>query len=386
MRVLIARVALASFLLPVAGILADAQTSGQNVQTCLSGRYPSLCNHDALNAEQLKETLAEETRENLKTCMMGRYPTLCDHSKLTSEQLKAVQESETVENLNVCMSGRYPTLCNYSLLSSNELMQVRAAEKVENLKVCMNGHYASLCNHALLTPEEAKSVAAAESAVPQSPPTSAIPKPTHQGRCESGLSIASVADDGKIIKLDDGSFWKVDDVDTVDTALWLAADEVVLCEGKIINTDENESAEVTPITPTRGTTSATRKTVETTSDDEIALYDGSGAAVAYIATSEDLTVYTWTGAPVAYLDGENLYGFNGKHLAWFENGRIYDHQGRVAGTTAEAASGALKPQGIKGFKRFKPFKAFEQFAPLQPILTPSWSQLPLIVLLSAGAK
>lgn len=386
MRVFIACVAMAGFLLAEAAIVADAQTSEQNLQTCLSGRYPSLCNRDALNAEQLKETLAAEIRENLKTCMIGRYPTLCDHSKLTTEQLKAVQESERVENLNVCMSGRYPTLCNYGLLSPSELTQVRAAEKVENLNVCMNGHYASLCNHALLTPEEAKRVVVAESTVPQSPPTSTISKVTPHGRCESGLSIASVDRDGKVIKLDDGSLWEVDDVDTVDTALWLVADEVVLCEGKIINTDENESADVTPITPTRGATSATRKTVEATSDDEIALYDGSGAAVAYIATSEDLTVYTWAGAPVAYLDGENLYGFNGKHLGWFENGRIYDHQGRVAGITAEAASVALKPQGIKGFKKFKPFKAFEQFAPLQPILISSWSQLPLIVFLSEGAK
>jgi hypothetical protein len=318
--------------------------------------------------------------------MMGSYPTLCDHSKLTPEQLKAVQESEKVENLKLCMSGRYPTLCNHALLSSNELTQVRAAEKVENLKVCMNGHYASLCNHALLSPEEAKGVAAAESTAPQSPPFSANPKLTPHAQCESGLSIVSVERDGKVIKLDDGSLWEVDDVDTVDTALWLVADEVVLCEGKIINTDENESADVTPIAPRRGATSATRKMVEATSDDEIALYDGSGAAVAYIATSEDLTIYTWAGAPVAYLDGENIYGFNGKHLGLFENGRIYDHQGRVAGTTAEATSVPLKPQRIKGFKKFKPFKAFEQFAPLQPILISSWSQLPLLVLLSEGAK
>lgn len=386
MRMPIIGVALAIFVLAEPVIFGHGQTPEHNLQTCLSGRYPSLCDHNALNAEQLKETLAAEIRENLKTCMMGRYPTLCDHSKLTPEQLKAVQESERVENLNLCTSGRYPTLCDHARLSSNELTQVRAAERAENLRVCLNGHYSSLCNHALLTPEEAKSVSTAESNVPQSPPPSAIPKPTPHGRCESGLSIASVENDGKVIKLDDGSLWEVDDVDTVDTALWLVADEVVLCEGKIINTDENESADVTPITPTRGATSATRKTVEAASDDEIALYDGSGTAVAYIATSEELTVYTWAGAPVAYLDGENLYGFNGKHLGWFENGRIYDHQGRVAGATAEAASVALKPQRIKGFKKFKPFKAFEQFAPLQPILIASWSQLPLIVLLSEGAK
>ena len=34
---------------------------------------------------------------------------------------------------------------------------------------------------------------------------------------------------------------------TVDTALWLPATDVVICNGKMINTDDNESADVTPI-------------------------------------------------------------------------------------------------------------------------------------------
>ncbi len=63
----------------------------------------------------------------------------------------------------------------------------------------------------------------------------------------AGLSIESVEGDGKVIKLDDGSMWEVDDVDTVDTARWLATDDVVLCDRKIINTDEKESADVTPL-------------------------------------------------------------------------------------------------------------------------------------------
>lgn len=49
------------------------------------------------------------------------------------------------------------------------------------------------------------------------------------------MSIVSVEGDGKVIKLDDGSLWEVDEVDTVDTALWLPVTEVVLCGGKMIN-------------------------------------------------------------------------------------------------------------------------------------------------------
>jgi len=121
-------------------------------------------------------------------------------------------------------------------------------------------------------------------------------------------------------------------------------------------------------------------------DDEIALYDGQGNAVAYIATSDDSTVYTWAGKPVAYLDADNIYGFNGKHLGWFQDGKLFDHQGRIAGTTTNAATIPLKAAPFKGFKQFQPFKAFEEFAPLQPIFGFSQSQIPLALLLSQGAK
>lgn len=370
------------------GIVAHSQTPEQNLQTCLSGRYPALCNHAALTPAQLQETRAAELRENLKTCMEGRYPALCDHSKLTPEQSKAVAESERIENLRLCSSGSYPALCNHALLSADELAQVQSAEHAENLKVCLDGHYASVCNHSLLTPDETKNVSAAENRALLSQPkrTPKLQSARRQGSCESGLSITSVEGDGKIIKLDDGSAWEVDDVDTVDTALWLTADNVVVCEGKMINTDENESAGVTPLSSAHGGISSSTTVSQTSSDGEIALYDGAGSAVAYIATSEDLTIYTWAGRPVAYLDGENVYGFNGKHLGWFLDGRIYDHKGKVAGTTAETAVVPLKSEPFKGFKQFKPFKAFEQFAPIQPILALSWSQLPLAILLSQGSK
>ena len=49
--------------------------------------------------------------------------------------------------------------------------------------------------------------------------------------------------DGAIIKLEDGSLWRVDDTDTVDSALWLPTTDIVVCDGKLINTEDNESVE-----------------------------------------------------------------------------------------------------------------------------------------------
>ncbi|MGA8489680.1 MAG: hypothetical protein WB711_04610 [Terriglobales bacterium] len=216
--------------------------------------------------------------------MTGRYAALCDHSKLTSEQLNSVRESERSENLTLCLSGRYSALCNHSLLSSSELIQVGAAERSENLKVCMDGHYPSLCNHSLLTTEEAGNVGVAETRAAASRATPSAPangtgissNARQREKCESGLSIESVEGDGKVIKLDNGSMWEVDDVDTVDTALWLVADEVVLCEGKIINTDENESAHGTPIRqggPGAGETKS-GYTIEASANDETFVING----------------------------------------------------------------------------------------------------------------
>jgi hypothetical protein len=54
-------------------------------------------------------------------------------------------------------------------------------------------------------------------------------------------------DDGNLVKLEDGSLWQVEPIDVVDSALWLALDNITVIEGddpgytyKLINTDENE--------------------------------------------------------------------------------------------------------------------------------------------------
>ena len=67
------------------------------------------------------------------------------------------------------------------------------------------------------------------------------------GGCESGHWITSVEADGQIIKLEDGSLWNVDGVDTATTSIWLPVSNVVICGSKMINVDDNESAEVTPM-------------------------------------------------------------------------------------------------------------------------------------------
>lgn len=59
--------------------------------------------------------------------------------------------------------------------------------------------------------------------------------------CESGHWIQEVLSGGEIIILEDGSVWKVDSLDTIDSALWLPISDIIACDDKLINTDDKES-------------------------------------------------------------------------------------------------------------------------------------------------
>jgi hypothetical protein len=61
--------------------------------------------------------------------------------------------------------------------------------------------------------------------------------------CEDGHWVQSVSSDGAIVILEDGSVWEIDSVDRVDTALWLPTTNIVACDDKLIDTDDNEIAE-----------------------------------------------------------------------------------------------------------------------------------------------
>lgn len=61
--------------------------------------------------------------------------------------------------------------------------------------------------------------------------------------CEDGHWVQSVSSDGAIVILEDGSVWEIDPQDRVDTALWLPTTNIVACDDKLIDTDDNEIAE-----------------------------------------------------------------------------------------------------------------------------------------------
>jgi hypothetical protein len=47
--------------------------------------------------------------------------------------------------------------------------------------------------------------------------------------------------DGQILRLEDGSLWKVEPVDAVTSFLRLPVSDVIVCDDKIVNVDDGET-------------------------------------------------------------------------------------------------------------------------------------------------
>jgi hypothetical protein len=121
--------------------------------------------------------------------------------------------------------------------------------------------------------------------------------------------------------------------------------------------------------------------------DEITLVDSGGNAVAYIDTADrDFTIYLWNGSPVAYIAGNNVYGFNGNHLGWYRDGIIRDSNGYAVGASKSAFSGVTRVEPVKGVKRVKSVQSVRRVAPVTPVFKNSWSRNDLQSFLLSGAR
>ncbi len=110
-------------------------------------------------------------------------------------------------------------------------------------------------------------------------------------------------------------------------------------------------------------------TTAPTKRDEITMYDRRGVPTAYIAVDDQNTIYMWTGEPVAYLYEDHVYGFNGRHIGWFQDGIIWDYEAVAVGFTAEAQGGSHTGDPIKPPRLPKPSKLPMEPAPPEPLTT-----------------
>ena len=132
-------------------------------------------------------------------------------------------------------------------------------------------------------------------------------------------------------------------------------------------------------------------TVTKASDEEVTLFNGKGKATAYIAVDDAMTIYLWGGKPVAYLEpdkrggGFHIYGFSGKHLGWFVQGVVRDHDGDAACAVKDRMK-STDFEPFKAFKEFKPFKSFKEFAPLRPTFSKSFGSVTCSLFLGEGGE
>ena len=86
---------------------------------------------------------------------------------------------------------------------------------------------------------------------------------------------------------------------------------------------------------------------------EEALFDRSGCPVAYIADDGEHSIYLWCGHAVAYLLGDCVFGWNGRHLGFFSYGVLCDIGGRRVGSTGASCQAATHAEPTKPAKHVK---------------------------------
>jgi hypothetical protein len=116
---------------------------------------------------------------------------------------------------------------------------------------------------------------------------------------------------------------------------------------------------------------------------ETTLYDKSGQPTAYIAIDKE-TIYLWSGKAAAYIDGDKLYGFNGRHLGWTKNGVFYTQDGQRVGFRSDKCPAARHTSPVKCIKQEKKTRSLRQVSKIRPILQLALAEEGLSEFLSKG--
>jgi hypothetical protein len=117
-------------------------------------------------------------------------------------------------------------------------------------------------------------------------------------------------------------------------------------------------------------------------------FDSKRIAVVYLDDGDvDRTFYLWSeGEPLAYMDDDSLYGFNGKHLGWLRNGAVYDHDGNAVAATARRFKEPVQSPPPKGPKQYRPYKDYKEYKPYKPVFEDTWSKMTARAFFLQGRK
>ena len=107
---------------------------------------------------------------------------------------------------------------------------------------------------------------------------------------------------------------------------------------------------------------------------ELIIFDSSGVAKAFVSEG---VFYDYGGRPLAFLDGENIVSYSGRHFGWFRDGYIRDEHGDAVGFTEGARGGPITPipaiPPIPPIPSIPPIPTIPPILPIPPIFSFSWS-------------
>lgn len=92
------------------------------------------------------------------------------------------------------------------------------------------------------------------------------------------------------------------------------------------------------------------------------IYDRYGKPI--LRLLDDGRFVDFGGQNIGYLDGQDIYNYQGKHIGWYDKGIIRDHIGNCAGF-GEEITATMAP--FPPFKQIKPIPAITRIEPIRPI-------------------
>lgn len=109
----------------------------------------------------------------------------------------------------------------------------------------------------------------------------------------------------------------------------------------------------------------------------LTFYDIRGKAIAYL-DDDGQSIFLYNGKPVAWLSDESVYAYSGRHLGWFEDGWIRDLNGRCVFFTDDSSGGPVKPtrqvRPTRGARGARPARGVRQARPVRAVRSCSWSK------------
>lgn len=85
---------------------------------------------------------------------------------------------------------------------------------------------------------------------------------------------------------------------------------------------------------------------------------------------------------MAYIDDEDVYVFNKKHLGRFLESAIIDHNGESPCVMKNQYPSYTNYKSYKSYKSYKPYKSYQECAPYKPFTLNRFSSIPCSLFLA----